>query len=68
MICWFLGGWDVPVGPVWVPIEMFALAAMVPICLYSGRKISGSRALQWGFYLFYPVHLLVLLSLRMGLS
>ena len=25
-----------------------------------GRKLTGSKAVQWGFYLFYPVHLLIL--------
>ena len=33
---------------------------MIPICLYSGRKATASRAVQLGFYLFYPVHLAVL--------
>ncbi len=27
---------------------------------YRGRKVSHSKWLQWAFYLFYPVHLLVL--------
>ena len=33
---------------------------MIPICLYSGRKATANRAVQLGFYLFYPVHLAVL--------
>ena len=37
-----------------------AVLAMVPISLYSGEKKSSSILLQWGFYLFYPVHLLML--------
>lgn len=43
-----------------VAIQELACLAAVPIALYSGEKKSGSRALQWGFYLFYPVHLTVL--------
>ena len=43
-----------------VIIQLFAVLAMVPIALYSGKKLTHSRAVQWGFYLFYPVHLLVL--------
>lgn len=39
------------------PFELYALTALVPIWLYDGRKTSHSRAVQWGFYLFYPVHL-----------
>ena len=47
-------------GFIQIPIELFALFAMIPICLYSGRKATASRAVQLGFYLFYPVHLAVL--------
>lgn len=43
-----------------IPIQLFAVFAMVPIAFYSGKKCSQSRALQWGFYLFYPVHLTLL--------
>ena len=42
------------------PIQYLGVLAMIPISLYSGEKSSRSKALQWGFYLFYPVHLLVL--------
>lgn len=41
-------------------IQPLAVLAMIPISLYSGKKSTGSRVLQWGFYLFYPVHLAVL--------
>lgn len=50
-----------------ISIEMFALLAMIPIYFYSGRKRTTSRAVQWGFYLFYPVHLTVLLLIRIML-
>lgn len=41
-------------------IQPFAVAAMIPISLYSGKKDSRSKLLQWAFYLFYPVHLMIL--------
>lgn len=41
-------------------IQPFAILAMIPISLYSGKKTSHSKVLQLGFYLFYPVHLLML--------
>ena len=47
-----------------LPIELFSLLSLVPLSLYSGRKATDSKAVQWGFYLFYPVHLLVLGLLR----
>lgn len=41
-------------------IQPLAVLAMIPISLYSGKKSTGSKPLQWGFYLFYPAHLLIL--------
>lgn len=38
----------------------FAVLALIPIWLYNGKKGSSNKALQYGFYAFYPVHLLVL--------
>ena len=43
---WWLNGY-------WV--QMFAVAAILPIALYSGRKSTYGRTIQWIFYLFYPV-------------
>ena len=41
-------------------IQPLAVLAILPISLYSGKKVSDNKVLQWGFYLFYPVHLLIL--------
>lgn len=41
-------------------IEIFALAAFLPIFLYNGKKGPGNKAVSMAFYLFYPVHLLIL--------
>lgn len=38
----------------------FAVFALIPIWLYNGKKGAASKTLQYGFYAFYPVHLLVL--------
>lgn len=54
----------IPVGGIEVPIQMFGLLAMVPIMMYSGKKTISSKAVQWAFYLFYPVHLAVLLCIH----
>jgi len=45
-------------------IQHCALAAMIPISLYSGQKLTNSIAVQWSFYLFYPIHLLILWLIR----
>lgn len=47
-----------------VPVQLFATFAWVPILLYSGKKQTQSKALSWGFYLFYPAHLLVLYAIQ----
>lgn len=47
-----------------VPIQEFAVFAMIPICMYSGEKISNSKVIQWAFYLFYPLHMLLLWLVR----
>lgn len=43
------------------PLQTFATVSMVPIALYSERKLTHSKALQTAFYLFYPAHLAILL-------
>lgn len=58
VLLWF--GATISLGPIEVPMEIFGLMALVPVFLYDGRKLTRSKAVQWGFYLFYPVHLLVI--------
>ena len=38
----------------------FALLALIPIWLYGGERGRGGRALQYGSYVFYPLHMLAL--------
>ena len=61
IICWMIGGYGWQVGPVYVPMEIVGVVAMLPICLYNGRKATHNKAVQWAFYMFYPVHLSILL-------
>lgn len=65
LFSWILNSVRVPVLGYDIPIELFSVFAMIPIARYSGRKATSSRAVQWGFYLFYPVHLTVLVFVRM---
>lgn len=55
VICFHLGG---------ASVQMAALAALVPIFCYSGRKATANIWVQRGFYLFYPIHLLALYLIR----
>lgn len=50
-----------------VSVQLFGALAMIPIALYSGEKRTGSRALSWAFYVFYPLHLLALYGLSLWL-
>ncbi len=51
-------------------IQLFCLLSLVFIFLYNGKKgrtptsKAGAKALQLGFYLFYPVHMLLLFAIR----
>ena len=41
-------------------VEVYAVLALIPILLYNGQKGAGRRkAMQYGFYIFYPAHLLL---------
>lgn len=62
VLLWF--GYEVSLGPVRVPLELFGLLSLVPIHFYRGEKRTSGRLVQWGFYLFYPVHLLILWGIR----
>lgn len=44
----------------YLSIELWSLAALVPIWLYNGQRGFSSKAVQYGFYAFYPVHILIL--------
>ena len=41
-------------------IAALAILALLPIWLYNGRKGNRNKALQYGCYGFYPVHMIVL--------
>ena len=60
IICYFMNSAAVSIYGVRVPIELFAVLALIPVFLYTGKKSTTSKAVQTGFYLFYPVHLAVL--------
>lgn len=43
------------------PIQLFCVLSLLPISLYNGKK---GRSLKYVFYIFYPVHILLLYALR----
>ena len=44
----------------YLSIELWSLVALVPIWLYNGQRGFSPKAVQYGFYAFYPVHILIL--------
>ena len=47
-------------GQAEIPVQAFAILAIIPIFLYNGEKGKGGKALQIGSYVFYPLHMLIL--------
>ena len=41
-------------------VQSLAALAWIPISLYRGKKGRGGKALQYGSYIFYPLHMLIL--------
>ena len=47
-----------------LPLQSFAVLALIPIWLYNGEKGRGGKAMQWASYLYYPLHMVFLVLLR----
>lgn len=60
VISWMIGGYEIAMGPLSVPVQLFAVLALIPISLYDGHKQTDNIWVRRGFYLFYPAHLMVL--------
>lgn len=56
----YMSGTVFQIGNVSIPMQALGAMSMLFIANYDGRKLTDSKAAQWAFYLFYPVHLLVL--------
>ncbi len=48
-----------------IPTQGFAVFALIPIWLYGGKKGKSSKIMQYGFYAFYPVHMLILYLIKL---
>lgn len=44
-------------------VEVYAVLALIPILLYNGQRGRQTKAMQYGFYIFYPAHLLLITAL-----
>lgn len=57
LLCREITSYPVNIFGVSLEIQLFAVLSMIPITLYSEKKITNSKLIQWVFYLFYPLHL-----------
>ena len=48
-----------------IPSQGFAVFSLIPIWLYAGRKGRSSKIMQYGFYAFYPVHMLIVYLIKL---
>lgn len=48
-----------------VSIELWAMLSLIPLWLYNGQRGFSNKVVQYGFYAFYPVHILILSLLAM---
>lgn len=46
-----------------IPEQGFAVLALIPIMLYNGKPGSKNKVVQYACYAFYPVHMIVLVTL-----
>lgn len=56
------------IGGVEIPMQVLGVLSLLFISNYDGRKLTRSKAVQWGFYLFYPIHMLILWAIGQMLS
>ena len=61
----YMSSYVFQLGGFSIPMQVLGALSMLFIANYDGRKRTHSKAVQWGFYLFYPAHLLILGVLQM---
>lgn len=47
-----------------IPSQGFAVFAIIPIWFYGGKKGKSSKVMQYGFYAFYPLHMVILYLIK----
>ena len=40
------------------------LLSLIPICLYNGQRGYNSKIIQYAFYLYYPLHIIIILLIK----
>ena len=61
---YLIGGAGISIWGAEFPMQLLGTAAMLPICLYKGEHGPHGKVWTWFCYAFYPLHLIILFSLR----
>lgn len=64
LLCLMIPSTNIILGTERIPIQIFGVAAMLPIIAYSEKKRSSSEVWKWFAYWFYPLHLLALYIIK----
>ena len=56
----YMSSYVFQIGGFSIPMQVLGALSMLFISSYDGRKVTGNKAIQWAFYLFYPVHMMLL--------
>ena len=43
-----------------LPLQSIGILSLIPIWLYNGKRGKKNKLLQYGFYLYYPVHMIII--------
>lgn len=65
-----IGGNVIPMfnGTFDFPIQAFALLSLIFIWLYNGKRGISTKAAQYTFYIFYPLHMLILYLITLAIQ
>ncbi len=64
LLCIYMGTWAVKLPWRSVPVQWFAVSALIPILLYNGQKGSNKKWLNRSMNLFYPVHMAIIVIIK----
>lgn len=56
----YMSSYVFQIGGFSMPMQVLGVLSMIFIAIYDGNKRTYGKGVQWAFYLFYPVHLLIL--------
>lgn len=63
-LCYRMGGWKVRFLWQPLPVQWYAMLALIPILLYNGQKGSDNKWLNRSMNLFYPLHMGIIVIIK----